>query len=124
MDQREFKLQERSTPRGSAISAESQGPSGSLKDSSDDPPPPQGNQLPVETSDLVPDIMEMRHPDLVVVETRSASGPPAGPHNPIRNFWNRQVSLTVPHEACRDHLGRRKRDFYLGYLRCQEQSSN
>lgn len=27
--------------------------------------------------------------------------------DPVRKFWSRQVSVTVPHEACRDHLGRR-----------------
>ncbi|RDW73116.1 hypothetical protein BP6252_07023 [Coleophoma cylindrospora] len=23
----------------------------------------------------------------------------------VKNFWRHQVSVTVPHEACRDHLG-------------------
>lgn len=28
-----------------------------------------------------------------------------GYFNPLKAFWARQVSVTVPHEACRDHFG-------------------
>lgn len=30
---------------------------------------------------------------------------------PIKCFWKRQVSATVPHEACRDHFGMHKPSF-------------
>ena len=28
-----------------------------------------------------------------------------GPFSLVRKFWSRQVVITVPHDACRDHLG-------------------
>ncbi|RDW87659.1 hypothetical protein BP5796_03353 [Coleophoma crateriformis] len=47
---------------------------------------------------------------------------PKRPTNPValllynvKNFWRHQVSVTVPHEACRDHLALERT--FLGYLR-------
>lgn len=111
--------------RDDTISGDSQGSHRSLQDGSDGPPEPQNEDSLADTNCVMPDIMEMRnHPDTVAVETRSTRRPPLGLSGCIWKFWKRQISVVVPPEAWRDHLGKARRDFYCENLLYQEHSPN
>lgn len=52
-----------------------------------------------DTTAVNPSLGQTEHDS---VETRTTVG---STWTPVKKFWKRQISLSVPHHTCRDHLG-------------------
>lgn len=84
----------------------------------EEPPPPPSHNLPLQERD------QLQATELAQVRSnyqRASSNRLQGTGNPnmpkrstnpvallvynVKKFWRHQISITVPHEACRDHLG-------------------